>query len=76
MMRGILVGLALLSCVVAASACGDETPAEEHEHTCTDGALKCEGDLFSVCSADKWSTPEACPTGQKCMVMDGGGMCM
>ena len=75
MMRSVLVGLALLSCVVAASACGDETPAE-HDHACTDGEIKCEGDLFSVCNADKFGTAEACPTGQKCTDMDGGSMCM
>ena len=78
MIRRVLVGLAPLACVLAFAACGDETPAEEHAHVCTDGEQKCEGDLVSTCSADKFGTAEACPTaGQKCTEMpDAGAMCM
>lgn len=75
MIRSVFIGIALLCFGVAFAACGDETPAE-HEHVCEDGELKCEGDSFSVCQSDAWSAPQACPTGQKCMVMDGGAMCM
>jgi len=75
MIRSALTGLAVLALFVVFPACGDETPAE-HEHVCTDGELKCEGDQFRVCAADEWGAPQACPTGQACMVMDGGAMCM
>lgn len=75
MIRSILAGLALVGAFSIMPACGDETPAE-HEHVCEDGELKCEGDQFRVCQADEFGPPQACPTGQTCMVMDGGAMCM
>lgn len=75
MMRSVVTGFALLALFVAVPSCGDETP-DEHAHVCNDGEQKCEGDLVSTCSADVWGAAVACPTGQKCEVMDGGAMCM
>jgi len=75
MMRTFFIAASLFT-LAALAACGDETPADEHEHVCTDGAWKCDGDKYSVCSADAWGALQSCPTGQVCMEMDGGAMCM
>lgn len=75
MLRAVLAGLAALTLFFAMPACGDETP-HENAHVCHDGQHKCEGDLVRSCSNEEWGPAKDCPSGQVCVEMDGGGMCM
>ncbi len=61
----ILAGLAL-----AAVGCDITLDLEE---TCTPAEVRCDGEAIETCGADgRWQEPQACASGEACMVMDSG----